>query len=93
MASAPASFAAAHASADGDVAAVAAAYAELRRHLDVGFDIALAPGSDGVALLETRFGQLVWLCRALEAAHERYTGAPPPPFEYDLMDAARNLGR
>jgi hypothetical protein len=38
---------------------------------------------DARTLLETRFGDLVWLCRVLEAAYEAFSnGERASPFEY-----------
>ncbi len=79
-----------------DEAAIAAAHREVcdAAGAAIGFDISGA--TDGATLLATKFGQLVWLCRALEVAYERYTGGagrPAPAHEYDALDASRNVAR
>jgi hypothetical protein len=57
--------------------------------LEVGCTLA-APNAE--VLLATRFGDLVWLCRVLEAACETFTGGDKPaPFEYG--DWRKNVSR
>ncbi len=58
---------------------------------DVGYDISTVTNVE--TLLQIRFGDLVWICRALELVYEAFLNSPPAPFEYHNVDASRNLGR
>ncbi len=57
----------------------------------IGYDLPTV--TDGRGLASIRFGDAVWLCRALEVAAEAFRGAKPAPFDYAPVGAAKNLPR